>query len=167
MKDLQWKSLVQSLVSGTCVLVLGPDIPAVARDADASKETSVRDAFSQYLIDQLEGEGLKIDERAMFAVAQQFEDWPTLTNLKNIAADFFRTTPHDPGPLHIELARCPFSLILTTCHDDLLTKALHGHNKSAVTPLVPLPRRATRQCRNQRNAVAKLSYCIPFVWDVR
>jgi len=102
----------------------------VARDADAGRETSVRDAFSQYLIDQLEGEGLKIDERAMFAVAQQFEDWPTLTNLKNIAADFFRTTPHDPGPLHIELARCPFSLILTTCHDDLFTRALHRHNKS-------------------------------------
>ena len=67
---------------------------------------------------------------AMFAVAQQFEDWPALTNLKNIAADFFRTTPRDPGPLHIELARCPFSLILTTCHDDLFTRALHGHKKS-------------------------------------
>ena len=76
MKHLQWKSLVQSLVSGTCVLVLGPDIPAVARDADASKETSVHDALSQYLIDQLEGEGLKIDERAMFAVASNLKTGP-------------------------------------------------------------------------------------------
>ena len=130
MKDLHWRSLIQSLVSGTCVLVLGPDIPGVAQGAIAERETSVRDAFSEYLIDQLEAEGVKVDERAMFAVAQQFEDSPALTSLKNIAADFFRTTPYGPGPLHVELAQCPFGLILTTCHDDLFTRALHGHNKA-------------------------------------
>jgi hypothetical protein len=133
MKDIQWDSLVASLQSGRCVLVLGPDIPAVRRYGSAggpSEINSVRDAFCQYLANQLEEENLKVEERALFALAQQYEDSPATANLKNFAANFFRTAPYNPGPLHLELACCPFSLVLTTCHDDLFAKALSLQDKS-------------------------------------
>ena len=135
MKDVLWDSLVASLQSGTCVLVLGPDIPAVRRGGNAGAATepkSVRDAFCQYLAEQLEEENQKVGELALFAIAQQYEDSSAFStvNLKNIAASFFRDAGYDPGPLHLELARCPFSLVLTTCHDDLFAKALSLQRKS-------------------------------------
>ena len=130
MKELHWKSLVQSLISGTCVLVLGPDVPATPQDSSVKGKISVRDAFCQYLIEQLESEAVEAHERVMFAVAQQFEDAPALTNLKNVAADFFERAPFEPGPVHIELAKSPFNLILTTCHDDLFAKAIRLEKKS-------------------------------------
>src|SRR5580704_12436916 len=115
MEDVQWDSLVESLQTGSCVLVLGPDIPAVSLAVDATSlnnKTSVRGAFCDYLITLLEKEDVKIHERVLFALAQQYEESRAPVNLKNIAAKFFRTAPYGPGPIHLELSRCPFSLIL-------------------------------------------------------
>ena len=127
MKDIQWASLVESMRTGSCVLVLGPDVPAISRAVNKSvpqEPISVREAFCQFLTKQLEEENLRVDEKALFALAQMYEDFPTLVNLKNVAANFFRNAPYDPGPLHLILAECPFSLVLTTCHDDLFERAL-------------------------------------------
>jgi hypothetical protein len=134
-RDVVWNSLVTSLQAGKCVLVLGPDIAANPREPDAgaaAEPRSVRDAFCTYLARQLEEEKQKISEPVLFAIAQQYEDFPAFAtvSLKNIAANFFRTRNFDPGPLHRKLARCPFSLILTTCHDDLFAEALTGEHKS-------------------------------------
>jgi TIR domain/SIR2-like domain len=132
MKDIQWDSLVESLQSGNCVLVLGSDIPALPQgpaQVDAPAGGSVRDAFCRYLTKQLEDEGLKVQEPVLFALAQQYEDWPTLVSLKNVAAKFFRTAAYNPGPLHLKLASCPFGLVLTTSHDDIFSKALLVKNK--------------------------------------
>jgi hypothetical protein len=129
MKEILWKSLVASLQSGDCVLVLGSEIPAIREEGHTCAETeasSLRDTFCKYLAEQLQQENQEVGEPVLFATAQQFQDSPAFStvNLKNIAADFFRESRSSPGPLHVELARCPFSLVLTTCHDDLFTKAL-------------------------------------------
>lgn len=134
MKDVLWDSLVSSLQSGKCVLVLGSDIPVVPRGSEAGAVTeikSVRDAFCQRLAAQLEEENYKVGELVLFSVAQQFEDSSALStvNLKNIAAQFFRNPGYGPGPLHEKLARFPFSLVLTTCHDDLFGGALRLQGK--------------------------------------
>jgi hypothetical protein len=133
MKDLQWASLVESVRTGSCVLVIGPDVPAVPREpgpTGAQEQISVREAFCQFLTSQLEEENLRVDEKAMFALAQMYEDFPTLVNLKNVAASFFRNAKYDPSPFHLTLADCPFSLILTTCHDDLFERALFARKKT-------------------------------------
>src|SRR5262249_8228162 len=93
---------------------------------------SVRDAFCDYLGRQLEDENQKIAEQVLFAIAQQYEDLSAFAtvSLKNIAAGFFRDPGFVPGPLHRKLARCPFNLILTTCHDNLFAEALSAENKS-------------------------------------
>src|ERR1700722_397247 len=120
MDDDQWTSLVQSLVSGTCVLVLGPDVPAISLDS-RSETGSVREAFCKYLAGKIEEKGSKVHEHILFAVAQQFEDNQRLPKLINIAAQYLREVPFrfQPGFVHLELAKFPFNFIITTCHDDV------------------------------------------------
>jgi hypothetical protein len=133
MKEAHWDSLVAGLQWGSCVLVLGPDIPAVPRAGSAlddNRNSSIRDAFCRRLTGLLEDEGQKVGEQTLFAVAQQYEDSPATANLKTVAASFFRSPPYDPGPLHQALSRLPFSLVLTTGHDDLFAKALRFEEKS-------------------------------------
>lgn len=128
MREMLWNSLVEGLQSGKCVLVLGPDTPAVDGSAASAGKppVSARDAFCEYLAAQLREEGLAVGDSALFGIAQQYEDTPAFQSvkLKNIAAKFFRELALAPGALHTELARVPFPLVLTTCHDSLFQKAL-------------------------------------------
>jgi hypothetical protein len=133
MKDILWKSLVTSLQSGECVLVLGPEVSAAQRQDSINTATVVlRDLFCRYLTQLLEEENQKVGESALFAIAQQFQDSSAFStvNLKNVAADFFRQSSFYPGPLHLELAKFPFSFVFTTCHDDLFVQALRMQGKS-------------------------------------
>lgn len=136
MKEGVWTGLVTSLQNGQCVLVLGPDILALPSDdiTEIRELKSVRDVFCENLAKQLREEGQTVGESVLFSIAQQFEDLPAFStfNLKNLAADFFRNPGYIPGPVYLKLSRCPFSLILTTCHDDLFSKALRGHDKDPV-----------------------------------
>lgn len=130
MKESVWTSLISSMQNGQCILVLGPDIPT-CQEGNQREIESVRDAFCQYLRKQMAEEQQLVADTTLFSLAQQYEDSPSFStvNLKNVAASFFRNHSHIPGPIYIELARCPFSLVLTTCHDDLFAKALKQHDK--------------------------------------
>lgn len=132
MKERVWTSLVTSLQNGQCVLVLGPDIPACPCEgaAYAGGMKSVRDTFCGQLAKELEAEEQKVGEPTLYAIAQQYEDFTRL-HPKNIAANYFRNPGCKPGTIHEKLARSPFSLILTTCHDGLFAKALLDQNKQA------------------------------------
>ena len=136
MREVLWNSLVEGLQSGKCVLVLGPDIAAAGTVAPAgAPPASARDAFCDNLAAQLREENIAVGEMALFGVAQQYEDTPAFQSvkLKNIAAKFFRELALAPGALHAELARVPFPLVMTTCHDGLFQKALASADKPAAT----------------------------------
>jgi len=84
MKDVLWNSLIASLQTDQCVLVLGPDIPAAPKEITAtggSEAISLRDAFCQDLSKQLEEEGQTVNERLLFAVAQQYDDHPAFSTV--------------------------------------------------------------------------------------
>src|SRR5687768_18356599 len=103
MREVIWTSLMTSLQSGQCVLVLGPDISVEPAPGSATAESGkLRDVFCQYLAKQLEEVDQKVGEMVLFAVAQQFDDSPALSTvvLKNIAAQFFRNSGYRPGPLY-------------------------------------------------------------------
>ena len=92
MKDIQWASLVESVRTGSCVLALGPDIPALPEGVGAigsDENISVRDAFCQYLTKQLEEENLKVEEKALFALAQLYEDWRDSGQSEKCRCKFF------------------------------------------------------------------------------
>ena len=96
MREVLWDSLVEGLQSGKCVLVLGPDVPALRRSsgpaapgaADDLAQDSARDAFCHKLTAEMRAEGLTVADKALFGVAQQYEDAPVFQDvkLKNIAA---------------------------------------------------------------------------------
>ena len=131
MKEIKWRSLLQSLQSGQCGLVLGPDIPVMAANPvdQGGEEASLRDVFGRYLTAQLEEGEQAVAETAMFAIAQQYSEWPDSVNIGNIASRFFGDVRHHCGTLHTELAKFPFSVVLTTCYDDLFATALKNEGK--------------------------------------
>ena len=49
--------------------------------------------------------------------------------MRSVAAQFYRSTAYDPSDVHRALAFLPFTLIVTTCHDALLTRALQAAGK--------------------------------------
>lgn len=158
MNSVLWTSLISSLQTGHCILVLGPEVcssfdlsrsqaarpeetlvqgPEVSAShansdsSPATCEENLRDVFCQSLAQKLTDAGHAVEEQSLFAMAQQFQDSPLLGGLgiRNIAAQFFMDSDFSPGKAHQELAKLPFSLILTTCHDDHMYRALLGAGK--------------------------------------
>jgi hypothetical protein len=128
MQDVQLIGLAESIASGDCVLILGPDIPAIP--GDGQPPISIRDALTQYLAAPLEKGGANLQERTLFSVAQQFEDDPKQgSQLKNYARSFFRDRHFSPGPIHSALAKCPFRIIVTTAQDQIFRQALERQSK--------------------------------------
>jgi len=65
------------------------------------------------------------------AVAQQYEDAEGFgpNTMRALAAQFYMSGAYAPSDVHRSLASLPFSLSITTCHDDLLTRTLPESGK--------------------------------------
>lgn len=136
MKERHWISLVTSIRHGKAVLVLGPEIPArraLAAKFEASGE-SVTQALTTQLAAELEEDNRKVTGEALAAIAQQYEDAQGFgpNALRALAERFYNSGQFAPSDVHVALATLPFSLILTTCQDDLLCRALKDCGKEPV-----------------------------------
>jgi hypothetical protein len=136
MKERHWISLVTNLQHGQCILVFGPEIGASPASNDvlaADTDTvSYTEALTRRLAEELEEDGgRRVTGVTLAAVAQQYEDAQGFgTNaLRALAETFYTSGAYVPSDVHDALAALPFSLILTTCHDDLLTRALDAAGK--------------------------------------
>src|SRR5262245_49518393 len=135
MRDLYWNNLVSSLRDEQCVLVLGPEIPAKpASDANSSGSTSdlsFAEELTRRLALELESNNHPVTGRTLAAVAQQCEDERDIgpNSMRTLAAQFYKSAAYNPSDVHRSLASLPFKLILTTCHDTLLTRALQESGK--------------------------------------
>src|SRR5688500_15743599 len=126
MKDRHWNNLVTSLRCGQCVLVLGPEIPADRLEEGNTTQPDVQitytDALRDQLIRELEEDGRPVTADNLAGVAQQYEDahgfGPGM--LRSQSAEFYASIHLEPSTTHREIASLPFSLILSTCHDQLL-----------------------------------------------
>jgi hypothetical protein len=130
MKKQHWNTLVNSIRHGQCVLVLGPEIPtgAVGASADAGG-TSFVDALTGELATDLEEDDKRVTGTTFAAVAQQYEDAFGSIALQALAEKSYKSPEVVPSNIHAALAKLPFSLILTTCQDDLMTRALQAADK--------------------------------------
>jgi hypothetical protein len=137
MKERYWTNLVTSLRYGQCVLVLGPEVPAkVASGAGSSPdagELNYSEALIRQLASELESDDRRVTGSTLAAVAQQYEDAFGPNTMRSFAAHCYTSAAYSPSDVHCSLASLPFSLILTTCHDSLLTRALQESGKK---PLV-------------------------------
>lgn len=137
MKERYWTNLVTSLRYGQCVLVLGPEVPArLASASDSSvQDLSYAEALTRQLASELENDNHRVPGKTLAAVAQQYEDTEDFgpNNMRSLAAQFYSSVTYSPSDVHCLLASLPFSLIVTTSHDNLLTRALQESGKK---PLV-------------------------------
>jgi hypothetical protein len=137
MKERYWTNLVTSLRYGQCVLVLGPEVPAkVASSAGfspAAGDLSYSEGLTRQLAAELENDNRRVTGSTLAAVAQHYEDAFGPNTMRSFAAHCYMSTAYSPSDVHCSLASLPFSLILTTCHDALLTRALQELGKK---PLV-------------------------------
>lgn len=137
MKERHWISLVASVKHGQSVLVVGPAIP-VSMGSDASRDKPELsfgdDALTAMLAAELEEDNRRVTSGSLAAVAQQYEDTSGFgaNALRALAERFYKSPEFAPSGIHATLASLPFSLILTTCHDDLLTRALKDAGKDPI-----------------------------------
>ena len=136
MKERHWTSLITSLRYGQCVLMLGQEVSAAHAEVDGAvvprNNESFAEALTRRLADELEEDGRRVIGDSLASVAQQYEDADGFgTNaLRALAGKFYNSGALAPSALHHRLASLPFSLIVTTCHDDLLLRALKEAGKS-------------------------------------
>jgi len=135
MKERHWTSLVTSLRHGQCVLMLGQEVSAAPGDGAAvvsRNNESFAEALMRRLSDELEEDGRRVIGDSLAAVAQQYEDAAGFgTNaLRARAEKFYNSGALAPSALHRGLASLPFGLVVTTCHDDLMLRALKEAGKS-------------------------------------
>ncbi len=135
MKERYWTNLVTSLRYGQCVLVLGPEVPAklasTAASSPAAGDLSNSEELTRRLASELEEDNRRVTGSTLAVVAQQYEDTEGFgpNSMRSLAAQFYTSAAYSPSDVHYSLASLPFSLILTTCHDALLTGALQELGK--------------------------------------
>ena len=135
MKDRHWNSLVTSIRHGQCILVLGPEIPAGTVGAPVgAAASSFAEALTGALATELEEDKKRVTGTTLAAVAQQYEDAAGFgaIALRALAEKFYKLPQFVPSQIHAALADLPFSLILTTCHDDLMAHALRAAGKAPI-----------------------------------
>ena len=142
MEDRHLNSLVERLRNGQCILVLGPEIPAdwseSGRGNDARTPATCADALKERLAEELMRADINPSMAgSLAAVAQLYEDREPQgfgpANLRSQAARFYASLRLKPSKDHEAIASLPSPLIVSTCHDQLLTDALTQAEK---TPLV-------------------------------
>ena len=133
MKERHWNSLVTGVRHGQCILVLGPEIPAgTVGPPVGAAASSFAEELTGALATELEEDGKHVTGMTLAAVAQQYEDAFGPIALKALAEKSYKLPQFVPSHIHAALAELPFSLILTTCQDDLMAHALHAADKAPI-----------------------------------
>ncbi|MDT5331099.1 MAG: hypothetical protein QOF31_2396 [Mycobacterium sp.] len=133
MKERHWNILVTGIRHGQCILVLGPEIPAgtVGAPVGVAASSSVEE-LTGALAKELEEDDKRVTGTTLAAVAQQYEDAFGPIALQALAEKSYKSPHFVPSQIHAVLAKLPFSLILSTCQDDLLVRALQAAGKDPI-----------------------------------
>jgi hypothetical protein len=138
MKERHWHSLVGALRRGQCVLVLGPDVPAAVAsgsEGGASVDARLVDLLGTTLADELEADGRRVHRNGLAALAQQYEDAQDFGSaaLRETVARFYASQTFRPSAVHEKLASLPFTMIVTTSQDRLMSAALTSRRKAPIS----------------------------------
>jgi hypothetical protein len=133
MQDRHWNSLVASLRHGQSILVVGPEVPVGLDPGTPAGEAvgSFVDALTAELARELRDDDRRVTGNTLAAIAQQYEDAQGFgaNALRARAEKLYKRPRFVPSDVHAAVARLPFSLILTTCQDDHLSRALKAAGK--------------------------------------
>lgn len=168
MKERHWSSLVTSLRHGQCILFVGQEVPGTPSLEPAApgsaKGVTYAEGLTMTLTDELKEDGRDVEAATLTAVAQQYEDAQGFgpNALRARAQEFYQSQAYLPSAVHRSLAALPFSLIVSTCQDELLLDALKDHGKS------PLHQRYNLRGDKRENPEFTLPYSpqTPVVYDL-
>ena len=139
MKERHWNNLVGSLRHGNCVLMLGSEIPvrgpSTASTIASQGEITLAEELRRRLARELEEDNRSPNGNTLAALAQQYEDTEGFgaTTLRAAAEMVLSSRQYSPSAVHDQLASLPFSLIVTTSQDAMLSQALKAAGKIPVT----------------------------------
>lgn len=124
--DDDWDTLTESILAGECVVFLGPDCSAKTKVSNDELRTFIRTEVAQkgkVLPRWAAGDHLPL-------LCEGYES--ISGKLRALVTRFYNTHAAQAAPaaLHRDLAKIPFSLFVTTAHDDLLRKALESARRA-------------------------------------
>ena len=137
MLDIDWDKLAYSMRKGNCVLVLGPEIPANRPKGGGDEQLGGPITCAAALGEQLKQvlkdvKGYTAKATTLAGIAQEYFDefHQDASKLQAQATNFYENSRLEPSSVHRQIASLPFPLILSTCHDGLLIKALREVGKN-------------------------------------
>ncbi len=119
--------------------MLGSEIPVKATSTASTiaspDQTTLAEELRRRLARELEEDNRSPSGNTLAALAQQYEDTEGFgaTTLRATAEMVLRSRQYSPSPVHEQLASLPFSLIVTTSQDAMLSQALKDAGKIPVT----------------------------------
>ena len=128
-----WSSFLTLLEEQSCVLMLGPNVPAIKKGQE--KWLSVLPhLLANDLAKIVKAEGVEFDEtqqNVLSYIAQSYLEIPRRKklNLQQDIKELIQAYPKDIPPLYEDLAKLPFYLIVTTTPDDGMLRALKKEGK--------------------------------------
>lgn len=120
MNESDWNSLVYSLRTGNCILLLGPEVATGAQEGETKPLGSL---LANELAAELGDRVQVLDRDNLAYVAQLYAAAESSFDLQVKAAEFHQRRGHQPGPVHRDLAALPFPLIVSATHDSLMQQA--------------------------------------------
>ncbi|NAS14319.1 toll/interleukin-1 receptor domain-containing protein [Poritiphilus flavus] len=119
MKGRDWKILVNNIISGNCILVIGPDMASVEIEGKSKPITS---HFANHLVGEIDGNPKIGNEDDLEEVIEAFLHQEPEDALQFEADEFFRENC-DERPVYDDLAAIPFNLIINASPDKSLIRA--------------------------------------------
>ena len=119
---------MSELQDGRCILVLGPEVPMIT--ASEKHGESVVETIAGKLRRFLSEDSVNVPKATLAETSQHYADHFTEHEMRSIVASVYKNIESDqPSFIHDLVAALPFHLILTTAHDNLLSKAMRSAGK--------------------------------------
>lgn len=138
MNKKDWSILVQSILDGDCVLMLGPDIPTEEKDISGCKP--VIKLLEENLVKEIKKDKKKA---ALFPNSVRYDTFNDLAfrysrlfskrDLQFSVSTFFENLKIPCKDIYQDLAAIPFNLIINTSYDNLFVESLKSHGKKFQT----------------------------------
>ncbi len=129
-QESNWRKLIRTIQSGTCVLLLGPDIVFDPRDPNP---TSLAVKLARTLANDLDDSGTASSIDDLAHVAQLFQrEKRDRMDLEFAVEDFYCHYEGQTTEAHLKLAQLPFSLCIDITHVMFMEQAYEQAGKSTV-----------------------------------
>lgn len=178
MKQIEWDALIQTIQSGDCILMLGPEIPI--DNNNGNPEQSLMKILEKELSEQLVAELNTKYPEAKYThetlrcfnineLATRYEKEFTKAILNNSVASFLKKKNNVRSQIYKKLASLPFQFIINTTPDEIYIENLKAMGKEpskdfynyegAIEPMVEDISAETIEDKSRLGSIAK-----PFVY---